>query len=83
MKVWSRNLDGTRGRFIADSDDAASIEYWDRQLALRAVRKRAMSRVRAVRLRVACGTFGREGGAHREYRPRADRARLLYRLIAG
>jgi hypothetical protein len=83
VKVWSRNPDGTRGRFIADSDDAATVEHWNRQLALRSIRRRAMDRVRAVRLRVASGTFGREGGAHREYRSRADRARLLYRLIAG
>lgn len=83
MKVWARNPDGTRGRFVADSNDAATVEHWNRQQAIRAVRARAMDRVRAVRLRVACGTFGRGGGAHRERRARRDRTRLLYRLIAG
>jgi hypothetical protein len=83
VKVWARNPDGTRGRFVADSDDAATVEHWNRQRTLRHVRALAMDRVRAVRLRVACGTFGREGGAHRERRARSDRARLLYRLIAG
>lgn len=83
MKVWVRNPDGSRGRFVADSNDAATVEHWNRQRALRTVRARAMDRVRAVRLRVASGTFGREGGAHRERRARTDRTRLLYRLIAG
>lgn len=83
MKVWARNPDGTRGRFIADSDDPATVEHWTRQLALRSIRARAMDRVRAVRLRVACGSFGRGAGVHREHRARHDQTRLLYRLIAG
>lgn len=83
MKVWVRNADGTRGRFVADSNDAATVEHWNRQRALRAVRELATDRVRAVRLRVACGTFGKGGGAHREHRARTDRTRLLYRLIGG
>jgi hypothetical protein len=83
VKVWVRNEDGSRGRFVADSNDVATVEHWNRQRALRRVRELAMDRIRAVRLRVACGTFGRGGGAHRERRPRRDRTRLLYRLIGG
>jgi hypothetical protein len=83
VKVWSRNPDGTRGRFLADIDDAATAAHWDRQIALRKVRALAADRVRAVRLRIASGRFGRDGGAHRERRARGDRTRLLYRLITG
>lgn len=83
MKVWTRRPDGTRGAFLADLDDAKTAAHWERQTALRTVRERATDRVRAVRLRVACGTFGRGGGAHRERRRRRDQTRLLYRLISG
>lgn len=83
MKVWRRNPDGTRGQFVADSNDAATVEHWNRQRALRVIQMRATDRVRAVRLRIARGTFGRGGGVHRECRSRSDRTRLLYRLIAG
>jgi hypothetical protein len=83
VKVWTRNTDGTRGTFLADLDDARTVEHWRRQTALRKVRELATDRVRAVRLRVAFGTFGRGGGAHREHRRRRDQARLLYRLISG
>lgn len=83
MKVWTRNTDGTRGTFLADLDDAKTVEHWRRQATLRKVRELATDRVRAVRLRVAFGTFGRGGGAHREHRRRRDQARLLYRLISG
>jgi len=83
VKVWTRNPDGTRGRFLADLDDEATVRLWEKQMPLRRVRTLAMDRVRAVRLRVACGTFGRGGGAHRERRARTDRTRLIYRLIGG
>ncbi|HET9144122.1 hypothetical protein [Actinophytocola sp.] len=83
MKVFLRNPDGTRGAFLVDLDDEATIKHWERQVPLRRIRALAMDRVRAVRLRIACGTFGRGGGAHRERRHRRDRTRLLYRLISG
>jgi hypothetical protein len=83
MKVFGRNPDGTRGRLLADLDDEVSVRHGQRQLDARAVRERAADRLRAVRLRLAFGTFGRGGGAHRESRRRGDRTRLLYRLISG
>ena len=68
---------------MADSNDEKTVEHWNTQRALRRVRELAMDRVRATRLRIACGTFGRRGGAHRERRARTNRARLLYRLLGG
>jgi hypothetical protein len=86
MKVFGRNMDGSRGPLLADTDDPRWIERQERREELRAIQALASDRLLAVRLRIALGRFGHDGGRHRELPGRlrrTDPARLLYRLITG